>query len=312
MTALARARRFFFMHLGTFVAVIVYFNLCGNAGYSAEGVARALTVSLGTAGAYAALAAWQGELKQFDLGVLALFAVGALGAAAGVTPVVRLFQVYSPALLFIALGTTALVSLLPGREPFTLYFARRQIPAWQQKTPEFHAIARLMVVYWVALFLAGAALAAWSPRDWRFTLLYPNLLVFALGVPAPLWVTPLYMRLRPPSFPETIEGLFLGMPFVFDRRAAAGARATIQFRVSGAEPGAYHLRIEHGRCESASGEAPAPDLIIDTPDHVWMRIARGDLDGGQALAEGLFRAEGDATVLTRLETWFPRRGRSAS
>ena len=99
----------------------------------------------------------------------------------------------------------------------------------------------------------------------------------------------------------------MGMPLAFDRRAARDARASIQFRVTGAEPGEFHLRVAGGRCQSFVGTAPEPDLTIYTPDAVWMRVARGELDGGQALAEGLYRAEGDVAILTKLGEWFPPR-----
>jgi putative sterol carrier protein len=96
------------------------------------------------------------------------------------------------------------------------------------------------------------------------------------------------------------------MPLAFDRQAAAGVRATIQFRVSGAEAGDYWLRIDRGRCRSAAGTAEAPDLVIHTPDRVWLRIARGELDGSRALMDGLYRAEGDIVLLAKLQSWFPR------
>jgi hypothetical protein len=42
----ARIVRFFFMHLRTLVAVIVYFSLCERSGYSAAGVRSALLTAL--------------------------------------------------------------------------------------------------------------------------------------------------------------------------------------------------------------------------------------------------------------------------
>jgi putative sterol carrier protein len=94
---------------------------------------------------------------------------------------------------------------------------------------------------------------------------------------------------------------------VFDRKAAGDAQASIQFCVSGDEPGDYHVRIAGGRCVSTEGRAPSADLTIYTPDAVWVRIAHGELDGGQALSEGLYRAEGDLAVLAKIGEWFPTR-----
>lgn len=294
--------RFFFMHLGSFVAVFLYIALLESAG-----VAPALWIALGAHTAYAALARWHGEHKHFDLGIWLLFALGAVSSLAGVEPVVALYRRYFGVLLFGTLALTALIPLLLGRETFTYYFARRQMPAWQLRMPVFDAISRVMTGWWVFVFTLAAAFCAARPADWRFTLLLPNLAVFLLGMPAAVWLPALYTRLLPPPTPEAIEPLILGMPSVFDRRAAADARATIQFHVSGAEAGDYHLRIAGGRCESAEGLAKAPDLVVRTPDTVWKRIARGELDGGQALAGGLYAAEGDLAVLTKLSAWFPPR-----
>ena len=46
-------------------------------------------------------------------------------------------------------------------------------------------------------------------------------------------------------------------------------------------------------------------VTIDTPEAVWLRVARGEIDGRQALMDGLYRAEGDLLVLAKLTEWFP-------
>jgi hypothetical protein len=304
-TRAGRIARFFFMHIGGIVAVLVYFNIFGRSGYTVEGVARALPIAFTVMTVYAALAYSQGELKQLDVGLWLMFAVGALGSLAGVEPVLRAFHDYSPAILFTTLGTTATIPLLLGREPFTAYFTRRQIPAWQQKLPETHAITRLMAWFWVLVFAGAAALAVSAPADPRFTTLYPNLVVFLVGYPAVLWLPALYLRLVPPTLPQAVEPLLMSMPFAFNPKAAGDARATIQFRVSGPEAGDYHVRVAGGRCQAFQGVASTPDLTVFTPDNVWRRIAHGELDGGDAFAQGLFTAEGDVVVLTKLTEWFP-------
>lgn len=303
----ARLVRFFFMHLGTLVAVVAYFVVAGRGGFSMDALATALWTALIVQTGYALLAWWRGEHKQLDVGVWLLFAVGVVASIIHVEPVLRLYQVYSGALLFVAFGLTALVPLLFGREPFTAYFARRQLPRWQIGLPETDAIARWVAAWWVLVFFAAAGLCAWAPLDWRFTLLWPNLLVFLVGMPAPTWITPLYFRLHTPRPLERIEPLLMSMPFVFDPGAAGAARADVQFRVSGDDAGAWWIRVANGRCESFEGTTPAPDLTVDTPDHVWLRIARGELDGGSALMNGLYRVQGDVTILARLPQWFPAR-----
>ena len=123
-----------------------------------------------------------------------------------------------------------------------------------------------------ALFRAAAAFCAYAPLDPRFTFLFPNLLVFGPGITAQWWLPPLYFKLFPPKLPQTIEPLIMGMPMAFNAGTASDARATIQFRVSGTEPGDYWLRIAGGRCESFEGIADRADLTVHTPDTAWLQM----------------------------------------
>src|SRR5262245_35383765 len=225
----------FFMHLGSFVSVIYYFVLCGAGLYSAPAVQAALPRALVVHSAYMALAYAAGELKHFDYGLWTMFAVGTLGTRIAPDVLLPIFQRYSGVILFATLGLTSLIPLLLRRETFTYYYARRQIPAWQQKLPEFPALNRFMTGYWVLLFTIAGALVAWSPTDWRFSLLYPNLICFGLGITAPLWLLPLYLKVFPPALPTSIEPILLGMPMAFDRKAAGSNRASFQSHVSGNE-----------------------------------------------------------------------------
>jgi len=302
-----RAARFFFMHLGSLVAVIVYFTVGNRAGWSVDGVRTALAVALLVKTGYMAVAWRQGELKHFDFALWTLFAVGTVLTSARVGWALHLFRVYSPALVFGAFGVSAIGPLVLGWEPFTLYYARRQTPTWQQKAPQFAAITRVMAAFWGLIFFVAAALCAWAPADVWFNTIFPNLLVFVIGIPAVLWVPPLYSRLVPAPLPESVEVLILGMPFVFDRRAANGASAVFQFHVSGAETGDWWVRVAGRRCKSGEGVDPSADLTVHTPDVVWRRIVHGDMDGGQALVQGLYRIEGNLDLLPKLQDWFRSR-----
>lgn len=300
----SRPVRFFFMHLGTLIGVVVYIVLGERAGWTTAGVEHALRMALGVHTTYMLLAFWRGELKQFDVGFWLLFALGVLAAALGATPVLALYQRYAGTLIFTTLALTALVPLLAGRTPFTVYHGLRQAPRWQWRTASFLQVARVMAAFWVLVFAAAAALCALRPADPMFTFVYPNLLVFLIGMPAGRWLPPLWLRRFPPPLPDSAAPLIMGLPFVFDAAAAGDARAVIQFRVSGATPGDYWLRVADRRCESFEGTAPEADLTVHTPDHVWVGIAHGRLDGAQALTEGKYRVEGDALVLAKLQVWF--------
>ena len=299
-----RAARFFFMHLGGLLTIILYFVLLTRLHDVPGGVRTALLVAFVVQSGYVALARWQGEHKQFDFGLWVMFAIGLAGEIFAIAPVQALFHTYSPAIVFLTFGLTAVLPPLFGRDWFTTYFVRRTVPGWQQKLPVTARVARVMALFWTSIFFVSAVLCAYAPADFRFTFLFPNFLVFIVGMSANVWLPLLYLKLFPPETPSSAEALILGMPMAFDRRAARGVRAQIQYRVTGAEAARYWVRIENGRCASAEGEAPSPDLVVHTPSEVWVRIARGELDGEAALTAGLYRIEGDGSVLSGLRTWF--------
>lgn len=298
----------FFVHVGSFVAVIAYFVIHGAASEPTQGARIALPVALLVMSAYM-LTAWsRGLLKHFDFGLWLMFAVGSAAVLSGWNEALFLFAHYSAALLFTTLALAAAVPPLVGRDPFTVYFARRVTPAWQQRTRDFAIINRVVTAWFALLFAAAAVLAAWDPEDPLFGIVYPNALIFVLGLPSQLWLPPLYLWIFGVSPPGRVETAILGMPMVFDAEAAADARATIQFRVSGADGGDFWLRVADGVCESFEGTTPSPDLTIKTPSDVWLRITRHELDGAQALLDQRYTVEGDSSILLRFGEWFPRRG----
>ena len=104
------------------------------------------------------------------------------------------------------------------------------------------------------------------------------------------------------SMSQTLDGMCLS----FDSSAAVGLAATIQFEVSGDEPGTYHLRIDDGECTFHTAPAEHPTLVIRTPSEVWLRISHGELSGRDSLLQGLYEVEGDPGLLMRMDSLFPR------
>jgi len=98
--------------------------------------------------------------------------------------------------------------------------------------------------------------------------------------------------------------LLRGMALTFNPSAAGNLKATIQFDVTGRQPGAWFLSIGNGTCTYNEGRAPAPSLTIKTPSEVWLAIAAREKDGQQAFMRGEFKAEGDLSLLMRLNVLF--------
>lgn len=103
---------------------------------------------------------------------------------------------------------------------------------------------------------------------------------------------------------QTLEG----MPLVFDPKAAGDLDGTIQFDVSGPEPGVYHLRIAGGECAFYVGPTAAPTLTISTPSDVWLKISQGELAGQEAMMQGLYNATGDISLLLKMDSLFKPTG----
>jgi hypothetical protein len=297
----------FFLHVGSFLSVIAYFAILESASSREAGVRTALPVAFGVAAIYMLIAHRMGLLKYFDFGLGPMFGLGTLAVLGGSESAAFLFANYSTAILFGTLAAVAIVPPLLGLDPFTMQFARRSTPAWQQKTRDFVIINRVVCAWFGLIFVAAAVLAAWAPHDVLLGIVVPNVLVFVVGLPSQRWIPPLYLRLVGPSPPETVETAIHGMALGFDPRAAGDAKATFQFRVSGVEAGDYWIRVAGGSCESSEGVAASPDLTILTPGEVWLRIARGELEPGQALMDQRYAIEGDGELLLRLGEWFPTR-----
>ncbi|MBW1680791.1 MAG: NAD(P)H-dependent oxidoreductase [Deltaproteobacteria bacterium] len=108
---------------------------------------------------------------------------------------------------------------------------------------------------------------------------------------------------RPDSIPAFLAVMAMG----FNKEAAAGTKAVIQFGFSGEVEGSCHLRIENSGIHTAEGPAPNPDLTVESPFDVWMDVITGRADGRQAFLEGKYRVSGDAGLLMRMSEFFGRR-----
>lgn len=102
----------------------------------------------------------------------------------------------------------------------------------------------------------------------------------------------------------TLRQMLEGMTLTFDTAAAGDMEATIQFNVTGEEPGIYHLRIAGRDCMFHLGAVQAPTLTIITPSDIWLKISRGELDAQNALMQGLYQVQGDFGLLTQMGALF--------
>ncbi len=103
---------------------------------------------------------------------------------------------------------------------------------------------------------------------------------------------------------EDMRLLLRGMAATFHPEAAGDLKATIQFDVTGKQPGDWFLSIENGKCTYNEGKVHSPTLTIKTPSEIWLAIANGEMDGQQAFMEGKYVASGDMALLMRMRSLF--------
>ncbi len=105
---------------------------------------------------------------------------------------------------------------------------------------------------------------------------------------------------------RTVRQTIEGMTLAFDPASAGDLDATVQFEITGDEPGSYYLRIADRRCSFHRGRAGRPNLTIITPSDVWLGISDGGTSGRDALLDGLYEARGDFDLLLRFDQLFRR------
>lgn len=112
-----------------------------------------------------------------------------------------------------------------------------------------------------------------------------------------------------PSAPDAgqadgVRQIIEGMALAFNPARAGDRRAVLQFRVTGGDPVDCYLRIADGTCTYHQGIAQDATTTITTPADVWASVARGEMDGAEALMQGLYTVSGDFTLMTELDSLF--------
>ncbi|MDQ7030972.1 MAG: SCP2 sterol-binding domain-containing protein [Ardenticatenia bacterium] len=102
----------------------------------------------------------------------------------------------------------------------------------------------------------------------------------------------------------TLEEIFLAMPEHAVTEKIKNVNTTVQFIITGDEPGEYVLRIADGNVTVEKGRADDANLTITSPSDVWKGIVTGDINGAMAFMTGKFKASGDLNVLMQMQNWF--------
>jgi putative sterol carrier protein len=241
--------------------------------------------------------------------------------------------------LYLMLLITAAVPQLLGRKPFTTFFAERQTPEAVRGTDIYKRINLNMSWGWAAISAACLLMSlvpqllpqiAFSRTETLLlTSLGPLALILGIGLPftkkypdyyqRKLGLNPVGTQAQPPKegirSPEQSEKpgphqakncreLLAMMPLGFNAEAAGDMNATVQFKVTGDDEFNAYLEIADGKCVHHEGEAAQPDLLIETPGQVWLDVAQGRLNGQEAFFKGLYKVNGDLSVLMKFQSIF--------
>jgi putative sterol carrier protein len=292
---------------------VAVFKIIARIGEASLAQAKlAVTIGLLMAGTQFFLSKkWIGRATYLEKAFLGFLASGT-GLVFFTPPSVSsLFVENSTTLLYLTLLIVTLVPQLFGYDPFTYAIAKQWAPEAVWKTPQFRIINLHITYFWSAIFFL-AFLSSWLGSGKPFySILLPLIFVLGVGLPFSKIYPGLYLKkeFSSPSFdssfaPQTAEELISRMPQGFNSLEGKDITADIQFEISGEGGGKMVLSIADGRCTFREGEASSPRLTIRSPGEIWLKIARGEINRAKALMDGLYRVEGDMSLLLKMGDLF--------
>ncbi len=226
-------------------------------------------------------------------------------------PLSSLFVDYSTTLLYSVLFLTTLLPQLFGYDPFTYAVAKQWYPEAVWKVPQFRVINFHITYFWSCLFFFSAFSSWLGHGKPVFYILIPLILLFGIGLPFSRKYPDYYLKrtfttqpIDPSFFPATARELISRMPSGFDPEVAKDLKAEIQFVLSGEGGDEMVLSITGGKCTFREGKTPTPTLALYSSGDVWLKMTRGEISRSKALMEGLFRVEGDMSLLMKMGDLF--------
>ncbi|MBV9692016.1 MAG: SCP2 sterol-binding domain-containing protein [Ktedonobacteraceae bacterium] len=103
----------------------------------------------------------------------------------------------------------------------------------------------------------------------------------------------------------TIAELFEMLPARLNHEAAAGMNKTLQWNITGDEPGVWAFQIVNSVGQLIPGGVEKPDVTFTTSGKDWIAIAEGRLDGMKAFLTGKLKMTGDMMLAMKVSQLFP-------
>jgi putative sterol carrier protein len=102
----------------------------------------------------------------------------------------------------------------------------------------------------------------------------------------------------------SVAELFSEMPNHFDATKAGDMDAIVQFDLSGAEGGEWHVIIADGDCSVKQGSAESPTATIRMDAGDYADMLTGKLDPMSAFLQQKVKVEGDLNTVMKFQTLF--------
>ncbi|NOX34894.1 MAG: SCP2 sterol-binding domain-containing protein [Deltaproteobacteria bacterium] len=103
---------------------------------------------------------------------------------------------------------------------------------------------------------------------------------------------------------KSIKDLFEAMPYAINKALAKGIDTIIQFHLTGHEPVNGYLTIKDLQCTYTKGIHPNPKTTIKSDSKLWLAISNNDVSGEQAFMNNEYTADGDISILLKLDELF--------
>jgi hypothetical protein len=108
---------------------------------------------------------------------------------------------------------------------------------------------------------------------------------------------------RPDASPDVQRLYFDIIRRSADPAAANGSRLVYQWRFSDADP--WHLTIDNGSTRAEPGEAPDPDVVLETSWANWIAFGKPDANPMKMMLRRRVRPRGSIRELARMRKIFP-------
>lgn len=102
----------------------------------------------------------------------------------------------------------------------------------------------------------------------------------------------------------TVTELFESMPGRFNAAAAQGMTKTLQWNITGDEPGVWAFQIIDGVGQLIPGGVEKPDTTFTISGKTWIAIAEGKQDPMKAFMTGKLKVSGDMTLAIKVSQFF--------